>query len=83
MFHLQPSLPFPTFLIHLLLAEFIVMNLRDYDNLKEIEILHTLFHLILEMLFPFAYFFLLDCGFASQCVLSANKHYLPSFTQRD
>lgn len=33
------------------------MNLRDYDNRKEIEILHTLFHLSLEILFPFNTFF--------------------------
>lgn len=84
MFHFQPSRPFPTFLIYLLLAEFIVMNLRYYDNLKEIGILHTLFHLSLEILFPFnTYFFLLVCGFASQCVSSEKKNHLPSFTQRD
>lgn len=33
------------------------MNLRDYDNLQEIRILHTLFHLSLEILFPFNTFF--------------------------
>lgn len=47
------------------------MNLRDYDNIKEIEILHTLFHLTSEILFPFNTFFFLDCGFASQHVSSA------------
>lgn len=84
MFHLQPSLPLPTFLIHLLLAEFIVMNLRDYDNLEETGILHTLFQLSLEILFPFnTDIFLHKYGFASQCVLSAKQNNLPSFTQRD
>lgn len=54
-------------------------------NQKKSQISHdTIFHLTLKILFPVnAYVFLLECGFASQCVSSAKKNNLPSFTQRD
>lgn len=39
---------------------------------------------LLKILFPVnTYVFLLEYGFASQCVSSAKKNNLPSFTQRD